>query len=85
MRIGEVLRCWKCGATAHAEWVEVTALGDREPQGIPSHVAWPDECLPHLGGHDWDRPPTPDELVEAGHRALDAINRITLDALLGPR
>lgn len=59
------LRCWQCGVEPEGV-AEVTTLGQAEPQYVPTH--WPASDHAHAL-----RPPTPEELVEDGHRSLRRI------------
>lgn len=59
------IRCWQCGAEPY-DVFEITRLGDPEPRYIPGR--WP------AGDHEHAvDPPTADELIERGQRAVDRI------------
>jgi len=60
-------RCWACQVEP-VELHEITAMADAEKVYLPR---WPAD-----GDHEHaERPPTPDELVAAGARALDQVMR----------
>lgn len=61
------VRCWQCGAEP-LETYEVSTLSDAEPQYIAGR--WPPSDDRHTHA---ERPPTPAELEQAGHAALQRI------------
>lgn len=59
------MNCWQCGVEP-LEVHETTALGEAQPRCIAGR--WP------AGDHEHaERPPTPGELEQAGHKALRVI------------
>lgn len=60
------MRCWICGVEPVK--VDVTAL--REPQSRWLYGRWPDGDHKHAA-----RPPSPDELVAEGFKAVETIRR----------
>lgn len=63
------MKCWQCGVEPIG-LVDATTLDDPEPSYVPT--GWP------LGDHEHAvAPPTPDELADAGHRALERVRALS--------
>lgn len=68
------MRCWYCGVEPDRLF-EVTQINQAEPEYLP---AWPG---PGPADHEHaERPPSPYELVDAGHRALMRLRGEALSA-----